>query len=218
MKIGRGNGSTRRKPAPVPLCQPQIPHDLTWAWTRAAAMGTRRLTAWDTAWPNWMTNVGVGAAVLLARLLMTPLRHVYFWKDCPRSAQQCRAGNEETILVLPWYVTLTPPQRSYFVDKLDAVTAKEENTRRTCLDTFSPVCPQYASCSTGSYFLVSTTQAGRLSRIASLLQGVVCRMWTNSVVRIGHFSVKIILNSCLQLSKNLTENFFFFTVYKLNTI
>jgi hypothetical protein len=27
MKIGRGNPSTRRKPAPVPLCPPQISHD-----------------------------------------------------------------------------------------------------------------------------------------------------------------------------------------------
>jgi hypothetical protein len=26
MRIGRGNGSTRRKPALVPLCPPQIPH------------------------------------------------------------------------------------------------------------------------------------------------------------------------------------------------
>jgi hypothetical protein len=25
MKIGRGNRSTRRKPAPAPLCSPQIP-------------------------------------------------------------------------------------------------------------------------------------------------------------------------------------------------
>jgi hypothetical protein len=25
MKIGRGNQNTRRKPAPVPLCPPQIP-------------------------------------------------------------------------------------------------------------------------------------------------------------------------------------------------
>jgi hypothetical protein len=30
IRIGRGNRSTRRKPAPVPLCPPQIPHDLTW--------------------------------------------------------------------------------------------------------------------------------------------------------------------------------------------
>jgi hypothetical protein len=28
MRIGKGNRSTRRKPAPVPLCPPQIPHDL----------------------------------------------------------------------------------------------------------------------------------------------------------------------------------------------
>jgi hypothetical protein len=29
LKIGRGNRSTRRKPAPAPLCQPQIPLDQT---------------------------------------------------------------------------------------------------------------------------------------------------------------------------------------------
>jgi hypothetical protein len=27
MKIGRGNRSTRRRPAPAPLCPPLIPHD-----------------------------------------------------------------------------------------------------------------------------------------------------------------------------------------------
>jgi hypothetical protein len=41
MKISRGNRSTRRKPAPAPLCPPQIPHDRT----RAAAVGSQRLTA-----------------------------------------------------------------------------------------------------------------------------------------------------------------------------
>jgi hypothetical protein len=30
MKVGRGNRSTRRKPAPAPLCPPQIPLDQTW--------------------------------------------------------------------------------------------------------------------------------------------------------------------------------------------
>jgi hypothetical protein len=45
MRIGRGIRSTRRKPVPVPLCPPQIPHDLTWDSTRASAAGSRRLTA-----------------------------------------------------------------------------------------------------------------------------------------------------------------------------
>jgi hypothetical protein len=45
MKIGRGNRSTRRKPAPVPLCPPQIPHDKTRARTRATGVGSQRLTA-----------------------------------------------------------------------------------------------------------------------------------------------------------------------------
>jgi hypothetical protein len=43
--IGRGNRNIQRQSASVPLCPPQIPHDLTWAQTRAAAVGSRRLTA-----------------------------------------------------------------------------------------------------------------------------------------------------------------------------
>jgi hypothetical protein len=44
MRIGRGNRSTRRKPAPMPLGPPQLPHDLTWARTRAAEVESRLLT------------------------------------------------------------------------------------------------------------------------------------------------------------------------------
>jgi hypothetical protein len=42
---GRGNRSTRRKPAPTPLCPPQISLDQHRDWTRAAAVGSQRLTA-----------------------------------------------------------------------------------------------------------------------------------------------------------------------------
>jgi hypothetical protein len=52
MRIGRGNRITRRKHSPVSLCPPQIPHDLTWDRTRAAAVGNRRLTAWAMAWTS----------------------------------------------------------------------------------------------------------------------------------------------------------------------
>jgi hypothetical protein len=45
MKIGRGNRSTRRKPAPAPLYPPQIPLDQTRDQTRAAAVENQRLTA-----------------------------------------------------------------------------------------------------------------------------------------------------------------------------
>jgi hypothetical protein len=44
MKIGSGNRSTPRKPAPAPLCPPQIPHDQTRAQTQAAAVGSQQLT------------------------------------------------------------------------------------------------------------------------------------------------------------------------------
>jgi hypothetical protein len=45
MKIGRVNRSTRRKPAPEPICPLQIPLDQTRARTRAAEVGSQRLTA-----------------------------------------------------------------------------------------------------------------------------------------------------------------------------
>jgi hypothetical protein len=51
MKIGKGNRSTWRKPAPVPLCPPQITLDQTQDWTRATAVESQRLTAWAMAWP-----------------------------------------------------------------------------------------------------------------------------------------------------------------------
>jgi hypothetical protein len=45
MKIGRGNRNTWRKPAPMPFCPPQIPHNMTGTRTEATAVGSRRLTA-----------------------------------------------------------------------------------------------------------------------------------------------------------------------------
>jgi hypothetical protein len=36
--IGKGARGTGTKPTPVPLCAPQIPYDLTWDRTQAAAM------------------------------------------------------------------------------------------------------------------------------------------------------------------------------------
>jgi hypothetical protein len=47
MKIGRGNWSTRRKPAPAPLCPPQITHDQTRGRTpgrRGGKPATNRLS------------------------------------------------------------------------------------------------------------------------------------------------------------------------------
>jgi hypothetical protein len=51
--IGRGNRSTRRKPAPVPLCPPQTPHAAR-TRTRAAAVGSwspeTLITFYQTVW------------------------------------------------------------------------------------------------------------------------------------------------------------------------
>jgi hypothetical protein len=45
MKIGRGNQCTRRKPAPAPLCPPQIPHDQTRARTPGRRGGKPEMIA-----------------------------------------------------------------------------------------------------------------------------------------------------------------------------
>jgi hypothetical protein len=64
MKIGRGNRCTRRKPAPAPFCPPQILLDQARARTRAAAVGSQRLTAQD-----WVTLMCV-TYLLIAKLQM----------------------------------------------------------------------------------------------------------------------------------------------------
>jgi hypothetical protein len=51
MWIKRVNRSIRRKPATMPLCPPQNPHELTRVRTRIAEVGSRRLTTWATARP-----------------------------------------------------------------------------------------------------------------------------------------------------------------------
>jgi hypothetical protein len=64
MMIGRRNRSTRRKPAPVPLCLPQTPHAVR-TRTRAAAVGIKRLAAWATARPYLICNGSSAYFVLI---------------------------------------------------------------------------------------------------------------------------------------------------------
>jgi hypothetical protein len=64
MKIGRRYRSTRSKPVLVPLCPPQIPHDLTRARNRAAAVGSQRLTGWAMAWPSRFLSYRVNTQTL----------------------------------------------------------------------------------------------------------------------------------------------------------
>jgi hypothetical protein len=51
MRTDKGNWNTYKKPAIVPFCPPQIPHDLTWDRALAAVVENRRLTAWAVARP-----------------------------------------------------------------------------------------------------------------------------------------------------------------------
>jgi hypothetical protein len=53
--IGKGNRSTRRKPAPLPRCPPKTPHAAR-TRTGAVAAGIHWLTAWVTARPAVQWN------------------------------------------------------------------------------------------------------------------------------------------------------------------
>jgi hypothetical protein len=52
MRLGRGNWSTRRKPAPVPLYPPQIPHDLGSSPGRRGGKPATNRLSYGTA-PPW---------------------------------------------------------------------------------------------------------------------------------------------------------------------
>jgi hypothetical protein len=51
-RIGRGNWNTKSKPASVPCSPARTQYDLTWNRNRAAAVSSRRLSAWATARPT----------------------------------------------------------------------------------------------------------------------------------------------------------------------
>jgi hypothetical protein len=79
--IGRGNWSTRRKPAPVPLSPLQTPHAAR-TRTRAAAVGSQRLTASVTARPS----VDLEGTCKSLRSYIGDNKTVIFWDITPCSA------------------------------------------------------------------------------------------------------------------------------------
>jgi hypothetical protein len=76
MRNGKGDWSTRRKHAPVPLCPPQIQHDLTWGRTQATAAGSRRLTAWAMALSERMSTLQLRFETGLFNLIVNLRRYV----------------------------------------------------------------------------------------------------------------------------------------------
>jgi hypothetical protein len=53
---------------PVLHCPPQIPRDLTQAWTQAATVGSRWLTAWAMTWPTLGSYTDVESFTILLNL------------------------------------------------------------------------------------------------------------------------------------------------------
>jgi hypothetical protein len=82
MTIGKGNRSNySENTCPSATFPPQIPHDLTWARTRAAAVGSRRLTVW--ALRSLITQHLIHW-LYVRFLLVRRLSMNYFFKACSR--------------------------------------------------------------------------------------------------------------------------------------
>jgi hypothetical protein len=77
MRICRGNRRTRRKPTPVPLCPPQIPHDQTWARTRAAAEIRLKKVTSTVVHVGRVTQAGFSQSTSLSSAIFSFHRIVY---------------------------------------------------------------------------------------------------------------------------------------------
>jgi hypothetical protein len=95
IKVGRGNRSTRRRPASAPLFPPQIPLDQTRARTRTAAVGSQKLTAWAMARPNHK----VSSDSDFKGLNCLPTNCVYHPQYIPRSIRSILHG-----YAVPWHI------------------------------------------------------------------------------------------------------------------
>jgi hypothetical protein len=117
-KIGRGNRSTRRKPAPAPLCPPQIPHDQTRARTRVAVVGN--ILGFYSGLPGRVRTVYLfslcvvsllssrftaSALVWLSTFLKYLVLHFLFhWALCSFVDLHGSCGCLRTNLNSPWYI------------------------------------------------------------------------------------------------------------------
>jgi hypothetical protein len=135
------NRSTQRKPATVALCLPQIPHDLTWARTRAAAMGSRRLTA--RAKERLNDRVYSTSLSVCMRRMRTESQYILslFQQRLEAVAQTSNAisqNRHDTILMRPEK------------NLLNILSRRQELSRSICLcvshDIQQP-CSRYLSCS-----------------------------------------------------------------------
>jgi hypothetical protein len=100
--VSRGNQSIQRKPAPMPLYPPQIPHDLT----QAAAVESQWLTAWAMAWQFHCLVICLSISVhflnaftvtefwrnLLWVLLLNSISKLYFWSMSVPSSAKVKNG------------------------------------------------------------------------------------------------------------------------------
>jgi hypothetical protein len=108
MRIGRGKRGTRRKPVPVSLCTPQIPHNLTRARTLAAAVGIQRLPSelWRGPYYNKLMNMNLTSVYYMVAVQRSLL---YFCESLPSSSVKCALYTFQIFFVLLCGIALPAP-------------------------------------------------------------------------------------------------------------
>jgi hypothetical protein len=114
--VGRGNRSTRSKPASVPFCPPQIPHGLTRARTLASAVESQRLTAWAMARPFIMRVASVSVIFFCYNYSIPwsrvfPSHDVYHIQIIASTLNVCSIAASSDVLL---YVAFVLSLRVYF--------------------------------------------------------------------------------------------------------
>jgi hypothetical protein len=124
IKFGKRNRNSQWKRAPVSLCPPLISHDLTWDWTRAAAVGSRRLTKEPChcrlstlngcltvtkeycKWPR--SRIPPAFSALGCLTSVQPLRWAgpFAWEVLSKLGNQFWGGTDQRVLFVVYYIII----------------------------------------------------------------------------------------------------------------
>jgi hypothetical protein len=118
---GKGNRWTRRRPALLPLCWSQIPHNLTRARTRAAAVRSQLQTLWVMTPPIRWVIAGTDAPIILGRRPSlsahesgSMLRNYLVGRERERYRQTARGRSTQLLIT----AVLLPQRLSCYLGKI----------------------------------------------------------------------------------------------------
>jgi hypothetical protein len=129
MKIGRGSRGTRRKPAPAPLCPPQIPHAYTRSWG---------FLAWLTfQYWRWRRYMPLKRRTLSELHIVTTQNTVLFRVITMRTSKQTNFEYVQNTTLTCWIYKLWIANQFSIISKVTDLQGKKCTEHNTCASCFS---------------------------------------------------------------------------------